>query len=235
MHCRKSIEGFQSHHLKEYYAMRLKLIAIFGFFLTAIVFGYAVADTNKMEQTGDMEMTAKVGEMAPDFKLASAAGKDVSLSSFKGKYVVLEWINFECPFVRKHYDTGNMQKLQKMYAGKDVVWLTICSSAPGKQGYYNGDELMTRLKKEGLNPTAYLIDKDGTVGKMYNAKTTPDMYVINPQGVLIYSGAIDDKPTVKNEDVKAASNYVIMALDASMNGKDVATKSTASYGCSVKY
>ncbi|RMH69040.1 MAG: thioredoxin family protein [Gemmatimonadetes bacterium] len=177
----------------------------------------------------------KIDAPAPDFTLTDATGKTYSLSDFKGKYVVLEWVNFGCPFVRKHYDTNNMQQLQKTYTEKGVVWLAICSSAKGKQGYYSGDELTKQLKKEKFAGTAYLIDEDGTVGKLYSAKTTPHMYVIDPDGNLIYMGAIDSMPSAKKEDVKSATNYVAAALDAAMEGMPVETKATKAYGCSVKY
>lgn len=178
---------------------------------------------------------AEVGTMAPDFKLTDSKGQEHSLSDFKGKYVILEWVNFGCPFVRKHYDSGNMQKLQQKYTDKGAIWLSICSSAPGKQGHYPQAELGSVLKKERLASTAYLIDEEGTVGKMYDAKTTPHMYVINPDGVLIYAGAIDDKRSTNTEDVKNARNYVVEAMKASMDGKEVEKKSTQAYGCSVKY
>jgi hypothetical protein len=148
---------------------------------------------------------------------------------------VLEWINFGCPFVRKHYDSGNMQKLQKEYASKGVVWLAVCSSAPGKQGYYAGEDLTKQLETENFAGTAYLVDAEGTVGKSYGAKTTPHMYVIDPKGTLIYMGGIDDKPSTDKEDIAAATNYVKQALDAAMAGKQVAVKESKPYGCSVKY
>ncbi len=188
----------------------------------------------KMEHESESE-TATVGEKAPIFTLTSAAGNGHSLSDFKGKYVVLEWINFDCPFVKKHYNSGNMPEMQKKYQDKDVVWLSICSSAPGKQGYFDGDALKKRLESEGHSATAYLIDSEGTVGKMYEAKATPHMYVIDPEGVLIYAGAIDDKPSTNVNDIPESTNYVKNALEASMAGEPVETKYTQAYGCSVKY
>lgn len=179
--------------------------------------------------------TAAIDKEAPDFTLTDSHGKTHSLSDYKGKYVVLEWINFECPFVKKHYESGNMQQIQRKYTQEDVVWLTICSSAEGKQGYYENDEINKRSEKAGANYTAYLIDKDGKVGKMYSAKTTPHMYVINPEGVLIYAGGIDDKATTDKDDLVDAKNYVINALDASMAGEEVKDKVSQPYGCSVKY
>lgn len=179
--------------------------------------------------------TAALNEKAPDFSLTGIDGKSYALSSFKGKYVVLEWNNFDCPFVKKHYGSGNMQALQKKYTDKGVVWLTICSSASGKQGYYEPAVLQEKTKDVKLASTAYLRDTGGTVGKLYGAKTTPHMFVINPEGVLIYAGAIDDKPSPDPNDIAKASNYVAACLDESMAGKAVTTSSTVSYGCGVKY
>lgn len=178
---------------------------------------------------------AEVGQAAPDFTLTDANGKTHSLSDFKGKYVVLEWVNFGCPFVKKHYGSGNMQKLQAAYTKKDVVWLSICSSAPGKQGFYNGEELTNAISEHGVKASAYLIDADGKVGQMYEAKTTPNMYIINPKGQLVYAGAIDDTPSVDPADIPNSTNYIAAALDAAMNGKEIAVKATQPYGCSVKY
>lgn len=178
---------------------------------------------------------AAIDQKAPDFALAGIDGKTYKLSDFKGKYVVLEWNNLDCPFVKKHYGSGNMQALQKKYTDKGVVWLTICSSAQGKQGYYEPAALQEMTKERKLSSTAYLRDADGTVGKEYGAKTTPSMFVVNPEGTLIYAGAIDDKPSPDPNDIPGATNYVAACLDASLTGKAVATRSTVSYGCSVKY
>lgn len=178
---------------------------------------------------------AEVGQAAPDFTLTDANGKTHSLSDYKGKYVVLEWVNFGCPFVKKHYGSGNMQKLQAAYTKKDVVWLSICSSAPGKQGFYNGEELTNAISDHDVKASAYLIDADGKVGQMYEAKTTPNMYIINPKGQLVYAGAIDDTPSVDPADIPNSTNYIAAALDAAMNGKEIAVKATQPYGCSVKY
>lgn len=178
---------------------------------------------------------AKVGEAAPGFTLTDSHGNEHSLSDFKGKYVVLEWVNYDCPFVRKHYNSGNMQKLQKEYTEKGVVWLAINSSAPGKQGNFSNDEINSRSEEHGASFTAYLTDPTGEVGKMYGAKTTPHMYVINPEGKLIYAGGIDDTPSTDLEDVKTAKNYVSAALDEAMNGKEVEVQVSKPYGCSVKY
>jgi len=180
-------------------------------------------------------VTAAVDSKAPDFSLTGIDGKTYKLSDYKDKYVVLEWNNFACPFVQKHYSSGNMQALQKKYTDKGVVWLTICSSAKDKQGYYEPDVLQGMIKENKLSATAYLCDLEGTVGKSYGAKTTPHMFIVNPAGVLIYAGAIDDKPSFNPKDVEGAGNYVAACLDASMSGKPVENKSTTSYGCSVKY
>lgn len=178
---------------------------------------------------------AEIDKKAPDFKLTDINSNEHALSDYEGKYVVLEWVNFDCPFVKKHYNSKNMQQLQKKYAGKDVVWLTINSSAPGKQGNYPPAEIKEKIKDHSANMSAYLIDEKGTVGKMYGAKTTPHMYIINPEGILIYAGGIDDKATTDTDDIKEAVNYVSSALDAAMAGKKVEVKTSKPYGCSVKY
>ena len=178
---------------------------------------------------------AAINKPAPNFTLSGADGKKYSLADFAGKWVVLEWVNFDCPFVKKHYGSKNMQNLQKEFVAKNVVWLTVCSSAPEKQGHYQGDALTGKIKEGGLNSTAYLVDADGKVGKIYGAKTTPHMFVVDPKGVLIYAGAIDDKPSTKLEDIEGAVNFVKAALDAGMKGEVILVSSTASYGCSVKY
>jgi peroxiredoxin len=178
---------------------------------------------------------AQVGTPAPDFTLKSSEGKEVSLSAFKGKVVVLEWTNNGCPFVKKHYGSGNMQKLQKDAGAKGVVWLSICSSAPGKQGHMSATEAVQDCAKNGSAATAFLLDEDGKVGQLYGAKRTPEMYVINKDGVLVYHGAIDDKKSPDPADIAGAKNYVAAALDEVLAGKPVSTPMTEAYGCSVKY
>jgi peroxiredoxin len=177
----------------------------------------------------------QVGKEAPDFALSDTNGKTRHLSDYRGKYVVLEWYQPDCPFVRKHYNSGNMQALQKEYVSQGVVWLSIDSSAAGQEGNYPADQLNQIALKTGSSRTALLLDPDGKVGHLYGAKTTPDMYIINPQGVLVYQGAIDDRPSTNLGDVKTAKNYVKTALTAAMAGQTVATASTRPYGCSVKY
>jgi peroxiredoxin len=177
----------------------------------------------------------EVGQPAPAFTLTDSNGQSHNLADFKGKFVVLEWLNHGCPFVKKHYDSNNMQKLQKEYTGKDVVWLSIVSSAPGKQGHMSPEETNKAKEEKGSAPTAVLLDEDGTVGKLYDAKVTPALYVINPEGNLIYAGAIDDTKSVDAADVEGATNYVKQALDEALAGQPVSTSKTEAYGCSVKY
>lgn len=182
-----------------------------------------------------LSQTAKLNESTPNFKLKDSNGKEHSLSDFKGKVVVLEWINYDCPFVKKHYNSKNMQSLQEKYTKKGVIWLALCSSAPGKQGNFSADEINRRSKEYEAKFTAYLIDEDGKVGKMYGAKTTPHMYVINKEGKLVYAGGIDDKASTDIEDIKKANNYVSSALDEILSGEQVSVQSSTPYGCSVKY
>jgi peroxiredoxin len=177
----------------------------------------------------------EIGKPAPNFSLKDLSGKEHQLSDLKGKYVVLEWVNFGCPFVKKHYGSENMQGLQRQFVDKGVVWLSICSSAPGKQGNESPSAAKEGLAKFGSHATAYLVDADGKVGKLYGAKTTPQMFVIDPEGVLIYSGAIDDKPTPDPKTVASAKNFVQAALNEAASGKTISVSSTKPYGCSVKY
>ena len=187
--------------------------------------------------TGASKVSAdlKTGEMAPDFRMQDTNGRSYSLSNDKGKFVVLEWFNHDCPFVRKHYNSGNMQRLQKKYTEKGVVWFSINSSASGKQGHYSPAEANRLTQEKKANPTAVFLDPEGTVGRLYGAKTTPHIFIIDPEGLLIYQGAIDDTPSTDVADIPKAVNYVELALEAAMSGKSVETSSTKSYGCSVKY
>jgi len=178
---------------------------------------------------------AVVGQPAPAFSLPDSKGGTQSLASYKGKFVVLEWVNPDCPFVRKHYGSGNMQMLQKAYSAKGVAWLTVNSSAPGKQGHLEAATAEAFIKDKGASPTALLLDPQGNIGRGYGAKTTPHMFVIDPAGNLIYNGAIDDKPSADPADVASATNYVRSALDQALAGKPVTTTATQPYGCSVKY
>jgi peroxiredoxin len=179
--------------------------------------------------------SATVGQLAPDFSLTDLNGKTVKLSDFKGKHVVLEWNNPHCPFVVKHYDSGNMPGLQAKYDAKDTVWLTLNSTHPSHQDFMGADKLKAYLADKKASPDAYLADPDGKAGMAYGAKTTPHMFVINPAGMVVYAGAIDDKRSTKVEDVKTAKNYVVPAVEESKAGKPVTVSSTQPYGCSVKY
>jgi peroxiredoxin len=176
-----------------------------------------------------------VGQPAPDFTLPDAKGDSHALSDYKGKIVVLEWFNDGCPFVKKHYGSGSMQRLQEQARKDGVVWLTIVSSAPGKQGYLEPEQALAEKKKLGMRSKALLLDPEGKVGRMYEARTTPDMFVINADGVLVYKGAIDDQPTPDPATLKGATNYVANALAALEAGQPVNPAETKSYGCSVKY
>ena len=178
---------------------------------------------------------AVVGKPAQDFSLADSFGKTHSLSDYKGQIVVLEWLNHGCPFVKKHYKSGNMQKLQKMYAEKGVIWFSIVSSAPGKQGYMTPEEATESIKQHNASPKALLLDPDGTVGKLYGAKTTPHMFIIDSAGNLVYNGSIDDIRSANPDDIDKAQNYVRMALDELLAGKKVSVQTSQPYGCSVKY
>lgn len=177
----------------------------------------------------------KVGESAPDFALTDTHNSEHTLLEYKGKFIVLEWTNPDCPFVKKHYGSGNMQSLQKEYTAKGVIWLSINSSAPGKQGNYPADKLNEIMRQRKSVPTALLLDSDGEIGKMYGAKTTPHIFIVDPKGILIYEGAIDDKATPDPNDIKTAKNYVKAALDEAMSQKPVTTSFSQPYGCSVKY
>ena len=176
------------------------------------------------------------GEPAPDFTATGVDGETYTLSDLKGNPVVLEWHNPECPYVKKHYDTGNMQGLQEKYTAQDVTWLTIVSSAEGKQGYAASDEEAKAIMDEqDQHATTRILDPSGEIGQLYGAQTTPHMYVIDADGVLVYQGAIDSDSSFKPESIEGATNYVTAALDALAAGEPVETASTQPYGCSVKY
>ena len=177
----------------------------------------------------------KIGEPAPEISATDTNGKTHTLAQYKGKYVVLEWTNPDCPFVRKHYDSGNMQKLQKEYTAKGVVWLSINSSAPGKQGSYPPEKWNEIMKQKDAAPTAMLLDPNGKAGRAYGAKTTPQLVVINPEGAVIYEGAIDSIASANPSDIPKATNYVKASLDEAMAGKPVTTATSKPYGCGVKY
>lgn len=202
--------------------MNLKYTLATALLATAVVFGNAVAKP------------ATLGE-APAFTLTNSNGATVSLDQFEGKYVVLEWWNYQCPIVRRHYDTGNMQKTQKALKDKDVVWLTINSSAMGKQGNVNGEQANKIMKDEKSFISHVLLDHDGKVGKMYDAKTTPQMVLISPKGEMLYNGAIDNMPNARGEETLKAENYLLRAYGEASSGKEVSIKTSRPYGCGIKY
>lgn len=180
-------------------------------------------------------LAGTVGAPAPDFALESTAGGTVKLSQYRGRYVVLEWVNPECPYVRKHYGSANMQGLQKAYTAKNVAWLSINSTRAGHPEFKPAAEMSAWMKKMNAASSATLLDPKGDAGKAYGARTTPHMYIVDPKGVLVYAGGIDDKRSTDPEDVKTAKNYVRAAMEELLAGKTVTNASTAPYGCSVKY
>ncbi len=197
---------------------------------------FAAALLMSMSLVASHAAAATIGQPAPAFELKDTSGKTVKLSDFKGKHVVLEWTNPGCPFVQKHYGAQNMQLLQKDYTAKDVVWLSVNSTAKSAGDYLEPSALNAKLVKEwSATPTAVLMDESGTAGRAYGAKTTPHMYVIDPAGKLVYAGGIDDKRTANPADIKTAKNFVKAALSESLAGKPVSTPTATPYGCSVKY
>lgn len=197
--------------------------------ITSALFGATLLATNAaMAQ-------AVVGKPAPAFTATDATGKPVALSDFKGKFVVLEWTNPECPFVGKHYNSGNMPATQKEAMAKGVAWLSIQTTAKDGPGDKTRAELQAWQKSKNASPTATIVDWDGKIARPYRATATPHMYVVDPQGTLIYAGAIDSKPTANPADIKTAINYVSQALGEAMSGKTVSRPSTQAYGCAVKY
>ena len=176
-----------------------------------------------------------IGQPAPSFRATDVTGNQVSLADFKGKYVVLEWNNPGCPFVQKHYDSGNMQSLQKRFGAENVAWLSINSTNEGSSDYMPPNKLAAWFKQHNAAPAAVLMDTKGEVGRAFGAKVTPHMYVIDPSGTLVYAGAIDDKRSTNVADVKTATNYVVAALTDAKSGKPVSKTSSQAYGCTIKY
>jgi hypothetical protein len=172
----------------------------------------------------------QIGEAVPGFTLPDTYGNDHDIGDYAGKYVVLEWLNYGCPSVKKHYNAGNMQMLQEKYTEMGVVWLAVVSSAPGRQGYYEPDEMNEVSAEQGSKASAVLLDPSGNVGRLYHAQVTPHMMVINPEGSLIYNGAVDDKPGTRASSLEGAHNYVAAALDESMAGGEVTVALTKPYG-----
>ena len=187
------------------------------------------------DRLADAATSARINAPAPDFSATDSHGKTRTLSAYKGKIVVLEWTNNGCPFVGKHYGSGNMQSLQKKYTGQGVVWLTVVSSAPGTQGYVNAEDANRDTERRGAAPTAVLLDPTGVLGHLYGAQATPHMYVISPDGRLVYMGAIDDVPSADPSDIPTSKNYVAAAIEEVKAGQRVTVAATKAYGCSVKY
>lgn len=200
--------------------------------MKAVLFAIA---TTSLVATSPAFASAQIGKPAPSFSLNDVNGRVVRLSDFRGKTVVLEWNNPECPFVKKHYGSGNMQKTQAAAKKDGVVWLSVNSSAPGKQGHMDGAKAKDVIASTKAQPTAYVLDPKGTVGNGYGAKTTPHMYIINGRGNVVYMGGIDDKPTPNPADIKSARNHVLAALSELKAGKPVSVPTSRPYGCNVKY
>ena len=196
---------------------------------------FAAATIAAIALASPLAAAQKNGAIAQDFKLTDVNGKTVQLSQFRGKTVVLEWHNPGCPFVSKHYSSGNMQATQKAARQQGAVWLTINSGAKGKQGHMTGTEAKALIAKQNIQSNNYLFDTKGLVGKAYGAKTTPHMYIIDGTGILVYQGGIDDKPTANRADIKNARNHVLAALSEMKSGDKVSVAKARPYGCSVKY
>ncbi len=185
--------------------------------------------------TGGAQAAAVIDQTAPDFTGTDSNGETFTLSDYRNQTVILEWTNHDCPYVKKHYDTDNMQALQRQAAEDDIVWVTLISSAPGKQGHVSGEKANELTESRNASPSRVILDESGEIGRMYDARTTPHMYVIDGEGVLRYMGAIDDKPDTKKASVETATNYVTQALAELASGETVSEPQTTAYGCSVKY
>jgi peroxiredoxin len=178
---------------------------------------------------------AKIGEAVPSFAVPASSGKTVGIEEFRGKWVILEWVNKDCPFVRKFYEAGAMQEFQRKAKEQGVVWLSVCSSNVGKQGHMTAEGHNAHMKAVKAEPHALLMDVDGRVGRMFDARTTPQMVLIDPNGVMLYNGAIDDKPSPNPADIRTARNHIFAALEEAKAGKPVSVPTTRPYGCGVKY
>jgi len=201
----------------------------------AVAAGFAVAALLTVPDVRGQTASPTIGQPAPEFTLPDTYGAEHALADYRGEWVVLEWLNYGCPYVKKHYNSQNMQNLQLEYGDRDVKWLAIVSSAPGKQGYYEPDEMNEMNEEMGQRALAVLLDPTGEVGRLYNAQTTPQMVLIDPEGTLLYNGAIDDKPSSRPASLEGAHNYLAAALDEAIAGQPVSVPTTKPYGCSVKY
>ena len=184
---------------------------------------------------GLAQAQAVVGQPAPAFSATDTAGRPVSLAAFQGKYVVMEWLNPGCPFVRKHYNSANMPGLQKEFTAKNVVWLSVNSTEKAASDYLAPAQLAAWMKEKSAASTATLMDEEGRIGKAYGARTTPHMYIVNPQGTLVYAGGIDSTPSARVDDIKTATNFVRQGLNEALAGKQVSTATAQPYGCTIKY
>lgn len=209
-----------------------KSIILFSLIFAATM---ALNLTNETETEKNTTADATVGEQAPEFEVMGADGVMYSLSDFEGQYVILEWLNYGCPYIQKHYNGDNMQQLQEKYTEEGVVWLSVISSAPGTQGYMEAEEAQQSIEEYDSSPTAILLDPEGEMGRAYDARVTPHMFIIDPEGVVRYNGAIDDKPTPQASSLETAHNYIDAAMNSLMNGEEVQVKSNTPYGCNVKY
>ena len=222
------------------FPMKRLLLGLSGLALAAVAIVAATSDSDAVALTSaELSAAPKVGEPAPAFTAVDTRGTSHSLADYRGRWVVLEWVNHDCPYTKKHYTPvdggpGNTQAMQRDYA-KRVVWLSVVSSAPGKQGFTTAEEADELTREKGAAPTAVIRDTTGTLGRLYAARNTPQYAIIDPQGVLRYAGAIDDKPTPKAKDIATATNYVRAALDAGLAGDSIAVTQTQPYGCDVKY
>ncbi len=176
-----------------------------------------------------------IGQKAPEFSLSGSDGKTYSSATYKGRWMVLEWFNPQCPFVKKHYVPGNMQRLQGAYTQRGVIWFSIDSSAAGKEGFITPPQAAADRQQRGAQNTATLLDPSGTIGHLYGAKSTPHLFIINPEGKLVYQGAIDDHPSANPNDIPQSKNYVAQALDEGLSGRPISQPQTKAYGCFVKY
>jgi peroxiredoxin len=201
----------------------------------AVAVAVAIAVTVFVLSPTAQAATPSVGQPAPAFTTVDTNGQTHSLAQYRGKWVVLEWLNHDCPYVKKHYNGNAMQALQRSAAERGVVWLSVVSSAPGKQGHFPNEKANALTREKKAAPHAVLVDSAGTVGRAYDARTTPHMYLINPEGTLLYIGGIDDKPTARAADLQGARPHLAIALEEAMAGKPVSVPTTRPYGCTVKY
>jgi len=206
------------------------------FLLLALAIGASYTATACTEsEAAPVPESPPVNQPAPAFTVTDTKGKTHSLDSYRGKWVVLEWFNHDCPYTKKHYKSDNMQALQREYTAKNVVWISVISSAPGKDGYGSAADIDQQMIEKKAAPSFVVRDTAGVLGRMYGARNTPQLFAIDPEGVLRYAGAIDDKPTSKAKDVQGAKNYLKAALDAGLAGQPIAVSTSQPYGCDVKY